>query len=135
MTFINVHKIKEVSKYKRLAAILFDSSDAVTVLDMKGNILAWNRGAEKMYGWTESEALKMNIRALWVDGMSNELQSIVEKLEKGDSMLSFQTCRKTKNGKQIKVWMTLSALTDATDRPVELALTERNLAWLKKEQG
>lgn len=134
MTFINVHKIKQADKYKRLAAVLSDSSDAIIVLDMKGNILAWNRGAENMYGWTESEALKMNLRALLVDDKSNELESIVEKLEKSDSMLSFHAYRKTKNGMVIEVWMTLSALTYIKDRPVEIASTERNLAWLKEVQ-
>ena len=60
---------KQIAQFKaagedsrRLAALVRDSNDAVTLLDFKGNILTWNRGAENMYGWSEAEALQRNIR-------------------------------------------------------------------------
>ncbi len=40
---------------------LQDAGDAITLQDMKGHIMAWKPRAEKMYGWNEAEALKMNI--------------------------------------------------------------------------
>jgi PAS domain S-box-containing protein len=43
---------------------LEDANDAVAVLDFKGQITAWNKGAEAMYGYSESEALQMNFAAL-----------------------------------------------------------------------
>ena len=46
---------------RRLAVVLKDSNDAITVHDLQGNIIAWNRGAEKMYGYAEAEALEMNV--------------------------------------------------------------------------
>ena len=46
---------------RRLAVVLKDSNDAITVHDLQGNVIAWNRGAETMYGYTEAEALEMNI--------------------------------------------------------------------------
>ncbi|HCE46025.1 MAG TPA: hypothetical protein DET40_20970 [Lentisphaeria bacterium] len=46
---------------RRLAIVLRDSHDAITVQDLHGKITAWNRGAEKMYGFTEVEALEMNV--------------------------------------------------------------------------
>jgi two-component system, chemotaxis family, CheB/CheR fusion protein len=49
---------------QRLAAVVRDSRDAILVQDMTGRILAWNNGAQKMYGWTEAEALAMNNRGL-----------------------------------------------------------------------
>ena len=36
-----------------------DSSDAIIVEDLSGKIIAWNPGAQKLYGWSEEEALKM----------------------------------------------------------------------------
>ena len=44
---------------RRLGTILHDTNDAITMQDFDGKILAWNRGAAQMYGWTEAEALKM----------------------------------------------------------------------------
>ncbi|MCJ7509056.1 MAG: PAS domain S-box protein, partial [candidate division Zixibacteria bacterium] len=43
---------------RRLATVVRDSNDAVTIQDFEGKIITWNRGAEKMYGWSEEEALR-----------------------------------------------------------------------------
>ncbi|MCG6881464.1 MAG: PAS domain-containing protein [Deltaproteobacteria bacterium] len=130
MTFVDVHKIKEADKFRRLATVLADSNDAVTVLDLEGNIKAWNKGAERMYGWTESEALKMNIRALLPDDEPNELKSTIAKLNRGEPINPFKSRRKTKEGNILEIWLTITALKDEKGRPVEIASTERDLAWL-----
>jgi two-component system CheB/CheR fusion protein len=151
ITFLNVDTVRQADKFKRLATVLADSNDAVTVLDMEGNILAWNRGAQKMYGWTESEALKMNLRQLLPGtklenspgdepgdtpgeksgAKPDELKEIIEQLEKGEPVTSFKTKRRVKSGETIDVWLTITALKDDRGRPVEIASTERDLAWLK----
>ena len=64
INFVDVSKLKEVKHLNRLATVVRDSNDAVTVMDLDGNILAWNKGATQMYGWSEAEALKMNVREL-----------------------------------------------------------------------
>ena len=48
----------------RLATIVKDANDAILLLDLKGKIIAWNRGAIQMYGYTDDEAYKMNISAI-----------------------------------------------------------------------
>jgi two-component system CheB/CheR fusion protein len=137
MTFFNVQKIKQADKLRRLATVLEDSNDAVAVLDLKGNILAWNKGAQQMYGWTESEALKMNFDEFLPDDKQgdkqDELKSIVEKLKKKVPVISFKTQRKTSAGKILDVWVAITALNDEKGRPVEIASTERDLAWLSNE--
>jgi len=133
MTFFDVQKIKQADKLRRLATVLADSNDAVSVLNMKGNILAWNKGAQQMYGWTESEALKMNFDEFLPDDKQDELKFIVEKLEEKLPVISFKTRRKTSTKKILDVWVTITALKDEKGQPVEIALTERDLAWLSKE--
>ena len=54
--------LREAETLRRLAAIVRDAIDAITMQDFEGRILAWNPGAARMYGWSESEALTMNIR-------------------------------------------------------------------------
>ena len=133
MTFVDVHKIKQADKFRRLATVVADSNDAVTVLDMDGKILAWNKGARQLYGWTESEALKMNIRELLPEDKQDELKSIIEKLNRGEPITSFKSRRKTKDGKIVEVWLTVTALKDESGRPIEIASTERDLAWLTEK--
>lgn len=128
MTFIDVHKVKQADKIRRLATVLDDSNDAVTVLNLGGNILAWNKGAQQMYGWTESEALKMNISEMVPENKHIELKSFIEKIAKGEPVKPFKSRRKTKAGKILDVWLTVTALTDERGQAVEIATTERNIA-------
>jgi two-component system CheB/CheR fusion protein len=130
MTFVDVHKVKQADKIKRLATVLEDSNDAVTVLDLECNILAWNRGAQQMYGWTEAEALKMNISELVPEDKQSEFKSAIEKLRRNEPIKSFKSRRKTKAGGILDIWLTGTALTDESGRSIEIAITERDLGWI-----
>jgi len=129
VTFIDVHKIKQAEKIRRLATVLQDSNDAVMVMDLKGNILSWNKGAQKMYGWSETEALRMNFSLVMTEDRKNEMIPIIKKIKRNGSIASFQTQRKTKDGIVLNVWMTVSSLKDARGDTTEVAITERNLEW------
>jgi two-component system CheB/CheR fusion protein len=61
IVFNDITELKRLAQNRRLAVIVRDSNDAVTMHDFAGNILAWNRGAQRLYGYSESEALAMNI--------------------------------------------------------------------------
>ena len=61
ITFVDIHSTKLAEEnLRRMAAVLRDGNDAVTLQDFDGRILAWNHGAEIMYGYTEKEALRRN---------------------------------------------------------------------------
>jgi len=132
LTLMNIQKqVRQTEEeIRRFVSLLKDSNDAITVQDFEGRILAWNKGAEEMYGWTEAEALKMSVlERIPKDGLK-EAQALVDRTKKGEAIRSFKTRRKTKSGKLLEVWMTVTALTDERGRPVEMATTERDLAWL-----
>uniref|UniRef100_UPI00374CBD3E PAS domain-containing protein n=1 Tax=Rhodoferax sp. TaxID=50421 RepID=UPI00374CBD3E len=54
--------LQMANKLLRLAVVVRDAHDAITVQELNGNITAWNPGAERLFGWSEAEALKMNVR-------------------------------------------------------------------------
>ncbi len=69
ITFADISGIKKMqetlrkaNELLRLAVVVRDAHDAITVQDPEGRILAWNPGAVRMYGWSEAEALAMNVR-------------------------------------------------------------------------
>jgi two-component system CheB/CheR fusion protein len=86
-------------KLRRLATVVKDSNDAITLKDREGNILAWNFGAEQMYGFTEGEALKMNIRDIVPEDKCQEALDFVGKIFQGEKINSFKTKRLTKDGR------------------------------------
>ena len=58
--------------------------------------------------------------------------NIADRLRKGETIKSFKSQRKTRSGKLLNIWLTATVLNDETGQPVEMAITERDLAWLSK---
>ncbi|MHC4647464.1 MAG: PAS domain-containing sensor histidine kinase [Planctomycetota bacterium] len=121
-------------KLHLLAAILHDSNDAITVQDFDGNIRAWNLGAKRIYGYTEKEALGMNVRQIVPEGKQGEMSALTERLSKGEDIRSFETQRITKDGRVLDVWLTVTTLTDVAGRPAAVATTERDITERKRLQ-
>ena len=137
ITFVNITKIKRAEKAlrdsetnRRLAAVVRDSNDAITVQDFEGNITAWNKGAVNMYGYSEGEALKMNILDIVPEDKRKEALAFIKKLQKED-VESFETQRITKDGKQLNVWLTVTKLFDDDGKPTAIATTERDITGRK----
>jgi two-component system CheB/CheR fusion protein len=131
ITFLDLTKGQaQEARTRRFANVLEDSHDAITVQNFEGNILAWNKGAVKMYGYSEAEALDMNIRDIIPREKIKEALKFTKEIAEGKKIVSFKTQRKAKDGSILDVWLTVTKLVDASGIPVELATTERNLAWL-----
>ena len=119
-------ELKKANSFSRLAAVIHDSNDAVTVYDMEGKIIAWNPGAVKLYGWSECEALKLNIK----DRIPKELQeddiSKLKLLSDSKILETYKTKRLNKNGDILDVYITSSALVDKDGIIYAISTTERN---------
>ncbi|MGA7143786.1 MAG: chemotaxis protein CheB [Desulfobacterales bacterium] len=133
ITFVDITKMKRAEKAlresetnRRLAAVVKDSNDAITVQDFEGNILAWNRGAVKIYGYSEDEALKMNIRDLVPEDKRTEVFAFIKKIKK-EAVESFETQRIAKDGRRFNVWLTVTRLVDDDGKPMAIATTERDI--------
>jgi two-component system, cell cycle sensor histidine kinase and response regulator CckA len=96
-----------------LAAIVESSQDAIIGKDLACQITSWNKGAERMYGYSASEAIGQNISILAPAGRSHEIQRIVEELKAGQAIRNFETVRMAKNGKLIQVSLTVSPVFDS----------------------
>jgi len=126
---------KAAGDTRRLAAIVRDSNDAVMLLDFEGNVLAWNRGAENMYGWSEAEALQRNIRETVPEQKSQEALAFAEDLAAGKTVESFETQRVTKDGRVLEVWSAITLLRDEEGRPTAIAATERDITERKRAEA
>lgn len=121
-----VRKLVEKAVF-RLAALLHDSNDAVIIRDLKGCIVAWNKGAQKMYGYTEMQALGMNIAQLLPGSKRLRAREFVRA-----AMEPIETRRHAKNGRILDIQLTATVLRDENGRAVELATTERDITDQKR---
>ena len=81
VTFIDItQRIKAEEQSRRMATVLRDSNDAITVLAVDGDITAWNHGAEQLYGYSESEALKMNICDIAPPDKRADMQNLLQRI-------------------------------------------------------
>ena len=117
--------LRETEALCRLAVVVHDAHDAVTVQDFQGRILAWNPGAERMYGWSETEALAMNIRDLIPEGLRKEAAAMVKQLGRAEVLRPYHTQRIVKDGRIVEVWLTATALVNEAGEVHAMATTER----------
>jgi two-component system sensor kinase FixL len=131
--FIDVtERVAAEARSRLFATILQDSNDAITVQDFDGRITAWNRGAERMYGYSEAEALGMNVCNIVPPDRHAEALALVKRIAAGENIQSFETQRLTSDGRTLDVWMTLTRVNDAAGMPVALSTTERDITASKQ---
>jgi two-component system CheB/CheR fusion protein len=111
----------------RMAVVVRDSHDAITVQDLEGITTAWNPAAERMYGWSEVEALEMNsLDRIPTELREQELDTLV-RLSRAEVPKAHLTQRITKDGKVIKVSIISSALINKAGKLYAIATTERTI--------
>lgn len=98
---------------ERLAALVDSSGDAIIAKTLDGKISAWNRGAEKLFGYTADEAEGKPIMMLFPPGGMNEEAAIMARIERGETVDSFDTTRIRKDGKPVDVSVALSPIKDS----------------------
>jgi two-component system CheB/CheR fusion protein len=119
-------KLRETNKQLlHLAVIVRDANDAITVQDLNGNILAWNPKAVELYGWSETEALKMNMSEMIPEEEREEALSIVHKLSQSEVLEPYNMQRLCKDGSILKVSVTSTALRDEEGEFYAISTTER----------
>ena len=117
-----LHQARQMS---HLAMVVRDSQDAITLLDLHGRILAWNPAAEKLYGWTEAEALVMNLRDLIPEPQQEEILSVVRRLSQLETLEPYRTRRISKDGRVVEVLLTATAVVNEAGEVYAIATTER----------
>ncbi len=126
---------RTLEKFRRMATVIQDSNDAITFQDLEGNILAWNRGAEIIYGYSQAEALNMNIVDTVPQEYQEEARSFLASLKRGELVPTLETKRKTKDGKIVDVWLTNTKLTDDKGKLTGIATTERDISERKQSEA
>jgi PAS domain S-box-containing protein len=94
----------------RLSALIESSDDAIVAKDLEGVIQGWNRGAERLFGYSADEALDRPITILIPEDRLDEETTILERIRKGERVENYTTVRRRKDGSLVHVSLTISPI-------------------------
>lgn len=133
--FVNARDItliKQVEKIRDyLSTVVKQSNDAIYIFNDNGQLISWNEGAEKIYGYSESEAMKMKIWNIIPEYLHEATQESIEGIINGQSLQFLETKRITKHGKLVNVFFSASLIIDPENGKKSIAITERDITQEK----
>jgi len=117
--------LRKANDMLRLAVVVRDAHDAITVQDLEGRIIAWNPGAVRMFGWSEAEALAMNVRDRIPQELRDRALDKLAQLSRAEILEPYRTRRLTKTGSLVEVSIISSSLLNNAGEMYAIATTER----------
>ncbi|MEX2271443.1 MAG: PAS domain S-box protein [Vicinamibacterales bacterium] len=118
-----------------LAAIVDSSDDAIVSKTLDGVITSWNRGAERIFGYTAAEAVGRHIFLIIPDDRRSEEEDVLARVRKGEKTDHFETVRRTKDGRRVPISLTVSPLRDSHGHIIGASKVARDISErLEKER-
>jgi PAS domain S-box-containing protein len=117
---------------ERLAAVVESSDDAIIGKTLEGIITAWNQGAEKIFGYSSSEAIGKSMRMLLPPEQDDEEADILARIARGESVEHFETIRVRKDGTYIDVSATISPIKDRSGKVTGASKIARDITERKQ---
>ena len=112
---------------RRLAAIVASSDDAIASKDLDGVVTSWNRGAERIFGYSADEMIGRSIRTIIPDDLQSEEDMVLGRIRAGLSVDHYETRRRRKDGTEILVSLTVSPIIDETGSVVGASKIARDV--------
>jgi two-component system CheB/CheR fusion protein len=134
ITFVDISEtvrardaLRQANELLRLAVVVRDAHDAITVQDLNGRMLAWNPGAVRLYGWSEAQALRMNVRERIPPALREQALVKVHQLSQAEVLEPYRSQRINQAGQVLEVSMISTALFNEAGHMYAIATTERAL--------
>jgi PAS domain S-box-containing protein len=118
----------------RLASIVESSDDAIISKDLNGVIATWNKGAERLFGYLEQEAIGKPIIMLIPEQHRDEESRILERVRRGERIDHFETMRRRKDGSLVSISLTVSPITDGLGRIIGASKIARDITEQKRRE-
>lgn len=120
---------------RRLAALVAWSDDAIISKNLDGVIMTWNRGAERLFGYSESEAVGQPVTILIPDDRLEEETEIIDRIRRGEPVDHYETLRRRKDGSLVVVSLTVSPIRDGRGRVVGASKIARDITDWRRVQA
>ncbi|MDD2364579.1 MAG: cache domain-containing protein [Desulfuromonadaceae bacterium] len=120
---------------ERLALIIQSTDDGIISIDLDGNVVTWNRGAEEIFGYTGEEMIGKSSRILIPDSLESDEQLMMAQCISGGNVKHFEAIRQTKDGRRIDVSITISGIRDDRQEIIGVSKIVRDITAKKRVEG
>ncbi|HEX3322329.1 MAG TPA: PAS domain S-box protein [Terriglobales bacterium] len=119
---------------QQMAAIVESSDDAIFSTRPDGTITSWNRGAEMLYQYAVEEAMGRHVSLICPSDRLAEVQQNTDRINRGESVASYQTERQRKDGSKVSVMISISPLRTPTGEIVGASAIARDISAQKRSE-
>jgi PAS domain S-box-containing protein len=116
----------------RLAAIVESSDDAIIGKTLDGTIVSWNAAAERLYGYTAAAVLGRSITLLVPPEHPNDVPDILAKVQRGESIVHYETMRMAQDGRRLDVSLTISPIRTGQGTVIGASTIARDITVRKR---
>jgi PAS domain S-box-containing protein len=133
--FHDITDQKQAERATGLLATIVDSSDdAIISKNLDGTITTWNKGAERIFGYSPDEAVGRHITMIIPPDRHDEETTILGRLKRGERIDHYETVRLHKNGTALDISLTISPLKDGAGRVVGASKVARDVTERKRAE-
>jgi PAS domain S-box-containing protein len=118
----------------RLALIVDSSEDAIIAKDLDGIITHWNKGAERIYGYTSQEMVGKSITLLAPKDRREEIPETLARIRRGERIEYYESIRVTKDGRHLDMSISVSPIRDMDGKIVGASAIGRNVTAQKRAE-
>ena len=122
------------ARHRWLASIVDSSDDAIVSKNLDGVVTSWNRGAERIFGYSAEEAIGQPITLVIPKDRQDEERTILTRIRRGERIEHFETVRQRKDGSLIVVSLTVSPVKSANGKIVGASKIARDISAQKRSQ-
>ena len=127
-------KVEAEKNVRQLAAIVQSSDDAIFSKDLNSIIISWNKGAEKIYGYSADEIIGRNVSILYPNDNKSEPAQILDQIKQGIYIRQFESTHQTKDNKFVTISLTVSPILSKDGNLIGCAVIARDITRRKKNE-
>jgi PAS domain S-box-containing protein len=120
---------------QHLAAIVASSDDAIISKDLNGVITSWNKGAQRLFGYTADEMVGKPLMVLIPSDRHGEEVEILRRIRRGDSIEHYETVRQRKDGSLFDISLTVSPIKNAQGKIIGASKIARDITERKRSEA
>jgi PAS domain S-box-containing protein len=129
----DITETKEAEEARYLLASIIESSDdAILSKSMEGTILSWNRGAERLYGYSAEEVKGRPVSMLMPPDRADDFPMIMQRLRRGERVEHYETERVRKDGAIIQISVTVSPIKNLAGEVIGASAIARDVSEQKQ---